>query len=257
MRHFLPGSFVGSIEILRKPSFGLRLRIVGDGVGVAQIFANVLERLHLLLPGLGPVGLAAGALRDALEDAARDRVLVHFAGRDHVDRNAFVLGHGAHVVGRHHAGVVGTVGEHDHHFAARHLGGVAQRQQQRVVERRIVARHALAQAGDGLAVIVRQDGGAREIAAEGVDRHRIGAIQAAHEIGDRVLGVHEALVHEVAGVEEHEDVGADERVGPLHARQRVLRRLRAAACVEPSSATASGALAPSAKVEIFCRMPSS
>ena len=160
--------------------------------------------------------------RDALEDVARDRILVHLAGGDHVDRNALVLGHGAHVVRRHHAGVVGTVGEDDHHLAARHLGGVAQGQQQRVVERRIVARDALAQSGDGVAVIAGQRGGARQIAAEGVDRDRIGAVQAAHEIGDGVLRVHEALVHEVAGVEEHEDVGADEGVGPFHAGQRVL-----------------------------------
>ena len=66
------------------------------------------------------------------------------------------------------------------------------------------------------------DRGAREIAAEGVDRHRIGAVQPAHEIGDGVLGVDEAAVHEVAGVEEDEDVGADEGVGPVHARQGIL-----------------------------------
>jgi hypothetical protein len=66
-------------------------------------------------------------------------VLVDVVGRDHVDRNAFVFGHRAHVVGRHHAGVVRAVGEHDHHLAARHFGGVAQRQQQGVVERGIVA----------------------------------------------------------------------------------------------------------------------
>ena len=137
-------------------------------------------------------------------------------------RNPLVLGHGAHVVRRHHAGVVGTVGEDDDHLASRHLGGIAQRQQQRVVERRIVARDALAQSGDGVGVIVGQRGGARQIAAEGVDRDRIGAVQAAHEIGDGVLRVHEALVHEVAGVEEHEDVGADEGVGAFHAGQRVL-----------------------------------
>ena len=61
----------------------------------------------------------------------------------------------------------------------------------------------------------------REVAAEGVDRHRIGAVQAAHEVGDRIRGVDEAAVHVVAGVEQDEHVGADQRVRrPLRARAR-------------------------------------
>ena len=82
----------------------------------------------------------------------------------------------------------------------------------RVVERRIVAGDRFAQAGDRVVAVARQRGGARQIAAEGVDRHRIGAIQAADEIGDGVRGVDEAAVHVVAGVEQHEHVGADEGV---------------------------------------------
>ena len=114
-------------------------------------------------------------------------ILIDLVGRDHIDRNAFVFGHGAHIVGSHHAGVVGTVRENDHHLAARHFGGIAQREQQAVVERRIVAGDGLAQTRDG----VRCDRGssrgrASQIAAEGVDRDRIGAIEAAHEIGDRI-----------------------------------------------------------------------
>ena len=70
-------------------------------------------------------------------------------------------------------------------------------------------------------MIVGQRGGARQIAAEGVDRDGIGAIQPAHEIGDGILGVHEAPVHEIAGIEEDEDVGADEGIGAFHAGQGV------------------------------------
>ena len=77
-------------------------------------------------------------------------------------------------------------------------------------------------------MVARQAGGARQIAAERVDRDRIGAVQAAHEIGDGVLGVHEAAVHEIAGVEEDEDVGADERVRAVHARAARPSWLRAA-----------------------------
>ena len=96
------------------------------------------------------------------------------------------------------------------------------RQQQRVVQRRIVARHRVAQALNGLGMLARERSGARKIAAERVDRHRIGVIHAAHEIRDGVLRVHEAAVHEVAGVEQDEDVGADERVRLVHPRQRFL-----------------------------------
>ena len=70
-------------------------------------------------------------------------------------------------------------------------------------------------------MIAGQSRGPRQVAAEGVNGHRIGAVQPAHEIGDGVFGVHEAAIHEVAGIEEHEHVGAHERVRPLHARQRV------------------------------------
>ena len=70
-------------------------------------------------------------------------------------------------------------------------------------------------------MIARQRGGARQVAAEGVDRDGIGAVQPAHEIGDGLLRVHEATVHEIAGIEEDEHVGADEGIGPFHARQGV------------------------------------
>ena len=141
------------------------------------------------------------------------RVLVHFAGRDDVDGNAFVFGDGANVVGRHHTGVVGTVREHDDHFAARDFGGVAQGEQQPVVERGIVAGDGLAQTEDGFVAVVGQQRRTRQIAAKSVDRHRIGSIKTAHEIGDRVGGVDESAIHIVAGVEQHENVGADKGVG--------------------------------------------
>src|ERR1017187_4876776 len=82
---------------LPEPLIGVGLRIIRDRVGVPQIFADVLERFHLLLPGLGEIGFAAGPLRDSFEDVARDGVLIHFGGGDHVERNALVLGHGAYV----------------------------------------------------------------------------------------------------------------------------------------------------------------
>ena len=102
--------------------------------------------------------------------------------------------------------------------------------------------------------------GARQIAAEGVDRHRIGAIQAAHEIGDGVLGVHEAAIHEVAGIEQHEHVGADERVGARIETRLAGRPALASSDQRPGRAvfvTCMRGRLPSAKVAIFCRMPSS
>src|SRR4029077_1075658 len=103
-----------------------------------------------------------------------------FGGGDDVERNALVLGDGAHVVGRDHAGVVGTVGEDDDDLASGDLGGIAQGQQERVIEGGVVAGNALAESGDGVGVIAGQRGGARQIAAESVDGDRIGAVEAAY-----------------------------------------------------------------------------
>src|SRR5689334_19761758 len=69
------------------------LRIISDRIGVAQVLANVFERLYLLLPSLGEVGLAARAAGNAPEHAARNLIPVDLAGRDHVDRDSFVFGH--------------------------------------------------------------------------------------------------------------------------------------------------------------------
>src|SRR5580700_5158265 len=44
-------------------------RMVSDGVRVTHILADILERLHLLLPGARKIGLAAGALRNSAEHA--------------------------------------------------------------------------------------------------------------------------------------------------------------------------------------------
>ena len=61
-----------------------------------------------------------------------------------------------------------------------------------------------------------------EIAAERVHSHRIRLVEAADEVGDRVLGVHQAAIHEVARVKEHVNVGAHHlpgnAVGQLNAR---------------------------------------
>src|SRR5437764_606329 len=65
---------------LAEPLVRIRLRIVGDSVAVAQVFAYALECFHLLLPGFGEENLATGPGGDAPEDVARYRVLAHVAG---------------------------------------------------------------------------------------------------------------------------------------------------------------------------------
>ena len=87
----------------------IRLRIVGNGIAVAEIFANGFESFHLLLPGFCEVTLAARVRRDAFENRARYRVIRHLAGGDDVNRNAFIFCDRPHVIGSHHAGVIGTV----------------------------------------------------------------------------------------------------------------------------------------------------
>src|SRR5437764_3392050 len=52
----------------------------------------------------------------------------------------------------------------------------------------------------------------RQIAAESVYGNGIGAIQTADEIRNGIRGVDEPAIHVVAGIEEHEYVGADEGV---------------------------------------------
>src|SRR5580704_165374 len=85
------------------------LRIVSDGVAVAQILADGFERFHLPLPGFGEIGFAAGTRGDALEYGAGHGILIHVVGGDDVDRDAFVFGNRADVVGRHHAGIVRAI----------------------------------------------------------------------------------------------------------------------------------------------------
>src|SRR4029079_5933846 len=70
---------------------GVGLRIIRDGVGVAQIFANGLEGLYLFLPGLGEIGFSAGTGGNALEHIRRDRVLGNLVGGDDVNRDSLVF----------------------------------------------------------------------------------------------------------------------------------------------------------------------
>src|SRR3954452_24361514 len=62
---FLPHIGRNFYRDLAKSFIRIRLRVVCDGVGVDEIFPYVLERLNLLLPGLGEIGLAARSSRDA------------------------------------------------------------------------------------------------------------------------------------------------------------------------------------------------
>src|SRR5438132_13996407 len=66
-------------------------RIISDRVTVAQVLTNGFESLHLLLPGLRPIGLAPCTFRDAAKNAARYGVFIHFVGRYDVDGNAPVF----------------------------------------------------------------------------------------------------------------------------------------------------------------------
>ena len=59
---------------------------------------------------------------------------------------------------------------------------------------------------------MRERRGARKIAAECVHRHRIRLVQTTDKIRDRIGSIHESAIHIVAGIEEHEHIGADERV---------------------------------------------
>src|SRR6266851_291193 len=77
---------------LAKSLIGIDLRIIRHCVAIAQVLADVLEGFHLLLPGLGEVGFAAGARRDAAENGARHGVLVDIAGGDYIDGDPLIFG---------------------------------------------------------------------------------------------------------------------------------------------------------------------
>jgi len=74
----------------------------------------------------------------------------------------------------------------------------------------VVTGDGFAQAEDSVVAIVRKVGSAAQVAAEGVDGYRVGLVDTANEVSDGVLGVNEAPVHEVAGIKQKEDVGADQ-----------------------------------------------
>src|ERR1051326_3844109 len=57
---------------LAEPFVRIRLRIVGDGVAVAQILADVFESFHLLLPRLREVGFATRAVREIGRASCRE-----------------------------------------------------------------------------------------------------------------------------------------------------------------------------------------
>ena len=99
-------------------------------------------------------------------------------------------------------------------------------------------------------------GGAREVPAERVDRDGIGAVQAAHEIGDGVLGVHEPLYMKLLVSKSTNTLVPTNASGFSMPGSGSARGVESGRVV-PSAATATGVLAPSAKVEIFCGMPSS
>src|SRR5271170_3605263 len=70
---------------LAEALIGVGLRIIRNGVAVAQILANGFERLHLLLPGLRKIGFAAGAGGDAPEHVTRHRIFADVVGGDNVN----------------------------------------------------------------------------------------------------------------------------------------------------------------------------
>ncbi|MCX6623110.1 MAG: hypothetical protein NTY38_18990 [Acidobacteria bacterium] len=77
----------------------------------------------------------------------------------------------------------------------------------------VIAGDGLAQSHNGIPAVPGQFGRPGQIAAEGVNSHRVGAVQAPDEVGDRVRCVDEAAIHVIAGIEQHKHVGADEGVG--------------------------------------------
>src|SRR5207302_8381693 len=120
-------------------------------------------------------------------------------------------------------GIVGAVREHYDRLSSRILAGILNRQQQRVIERRIVPSHAGAHAAHHLRSVGSQSRGPVKVAAIGIERYFVRAFQRANEIGDGILREDKATVHVIAGIKQDEDIGASKgrakRFGPVFQRR--------------------------------------
>src|ERR1039457_42672 len=120
-------------------AIGVRLRIVTEGIEVAEVVADGVKRLFLVLPTLGKIGFASGDLAHAFEDGRGDRFGLCLLGADHVNDGPGRLGQLGDILRRNQAGVVGTVGEDDDSFFPGQLGGIFHRQQKAVIEGGVVS----------------------------------------------------------------------------------------------------------------------
>src|SRR2546426_821943 len=103
---------------------------------------------------------------------------------------------------------VGAVREHYDHLSSRMLAGVLNRQQQRVIECRIVPSHTRAHAANHFRPVGGQSRSPVKVAAVRIESYSVRAFQRANEIGDGILCEDEAPVHVIAGIEQNEDIGA-------------------------------------------------
>ena len=151
----------------------------------------------------------------------RNQILLGILSADDVNGNPFRLREFLNVLGRDHAGIIGAVGKDDHHFPSGEQGGVFQSYQQGIVESNIISGNRIAHCTQDLPAIRADRSEPLHIAAKGVKRYPVGRVKRAHKIRDRVLGVSETPIHEVAGVKQDEDVGSGRR--RCRASRRILR----------------------------------
>ena len=157
---------------------------IGRGVIVgrvrsADIFADGREGFDLLLPVSRAIEFSAGVRRKILEGVVQTRgPAPHPGWRLHKSECLRSRRPGRRHRGRSHLRCRG------HWRTLRWLcgrapGGIPQGQQYRVKQRRVVARRNVAQARPGRDVILCQRSGAKKIAAESVNGHRIRGRRAA------------------------------------------------------------------------------
>src|ERR1700683_1692610 len=185
---------------------------------MSQIVTDESEGSVFIFPVFGEVGLAAGGGSHTIKNRGGHRFQFGRLCADHVDRNSGRLGKFSDVLRWYYAGIVRAVREHHYDFPTFILSRVFQRQQERVVECRLISGHCRAQGPQNLRPVGSKGGCVGKLSAIRIECDLVGVSQRANELGNRVLREDKAPVHVVTAIKQ------DKHIGSAHQRGEGLRR---------------------------------
>src|ERR1700723_110084 len=133
---------------------------------MSQIVTDESKGSVFIFPVFGEVVLAASGGSHTIKNRGGHRFQFGRLCADHVDRNSRRLGKFSDVLRWYYAGIVRAVREHHYDFPTFILSRVFQRQQERVVECRLISGHSRAQGPQKLRPVGSKGGCAGKIADE-------------------------------------------------------------------------------------------